>query len=160
MDDSPRLLGSLETASAMSKPLSAHKHVPREPYSRAQISEFGGYYQVPVPAAPDAINNQTSRYQPDPSSVARQTFNPCKAAAGHARMNTREYGTGEPYKFREQVGGIMPGYAGHRPGSRCTHRRPAASETRRARASCQRRPVQAAKDLSNFSRPPCQPAPY
>lgn len=100
----------------MSKPLSALKHVPREPYTRAVISEFGGYVQVPVPAG---VYTQTSRA--DPARVARVTLNPQKEAAGHAYMDTREYGTGAPYTFRQRVGGVMPGYAGHRPGSREVH---------------------------------------
>jgi len=48
-------------------------------------------------------------------------LNPCKAANGHANMHSREYGTGASYTFRDRVDGIMPGYAGHRPGSREIH---------------------------------------
>jgi hypothetical protein len=101
----------------MSKPLSAHRHVGREPYTRAMISPFGGYVQVPVPSAPMALHRQTTRTS-DPASVARTTLNPAKAANGHAEMHTRNYGTGGAYTFRERVGGVVPGYAGHRPGAR------------------------------------------
>ena len=105
----------------MSKPLSAHRHVQREPYSRSVISPFGGYVQVPVPAAPHILHAGTSRVPRDPASVARTTLNPAKAAAGHADMDSREYGTGGRYTFRERVGGVVPGYQGHRPGARDVH---------------------------------------
>ena len=105
----------------MSKPLSAHRHAPREPYTRSVLSPFGGYVQVPVPAAPTILHRGTSRVERDPASVARTTLNPAKAAAGHAGMHTREYGTGGAYTFREAVGGVVPGYAGHRPGARDVH---------------------------------------
>lgn len=38
-------------------------------------------------------------------------------------MHTQNYGTGAPYTFRERVGGIVPGYGGHRPGARDVHHR-------------------------------------
>jgi len=49
------------------------------------------------------------------------TMNPAKAAGGHAEMGSRNYGTGAAYTFRESVGGVMPGYSGHRPGARDVH---------------------------------------
>jgi len=97
----------------MSKPLSAHRHVQTEEYGRALISPFGGYVHVPVPAPVHAA--------PDLARVARTTLNPTKAAAGHAEMDRRghgAYGTGASYTFRDRVGGVMPGYSGHRPGAR------------------------------------------
>ena len=54
----------------------------------------------------------------DPAKSARTQLNPAKAAAGHAEMHTRNYGVGAAYTFRENVKGVMPGYAGHRPGAR------------------------------------------
>ena len=33
----------------------------------------------------------------------------------------RSYGTGGSYTFRERVGGVLPGYTGHRPGARDVH---------------------------------------
>ena len=36
-------------------------------------------------------------------------------------MCASEYGTGAAYSFRESVGGVVPGYAGHRPGARDVH---------------------------------------
>ena len=104
----------------MSRPLSAHKHFEREPFTRSVISEFGGYVQVPVPAPPPAVHAQTMRTK-DPAQAARMTMNPAKAAAGHLRMRSREYGTGGSYTFREKVNGVVPGYAGHRPGARDLH---------------------------------------
>lgn len=101
----------------MSRPHSANKHVMREPFTRTVISEFGGYMQIPVPAAPAAIHAQTLRTT-DPAKAARMTMNPAKAAAGHLKMDTREYGIGGDYGFRGRVGGVVPGYAGHRPGAR------------------------------------------
>ena len=101
----------------MSRPLSAHKHVGREPFTRTVISPFGGYVQVPVPAAPATVHAQTMRTR-DPAKAARMTMNPAKAAAGSLQMGTREYGTGGSYAFREKVNGVVPGYSGHRPGAR------------------------------------------
>ena len=54
----------------------------------------------------------------DPAVSARTRQNPAKAASGHGMMHTRDYGTGGAYAFRERVGGVVPGYAGHRPGAR------------------------------------------
>jgi len=67
---------------------------------------------VPVPAPP---------HPSDPAKSARTTMNPAKAASGHALMHTRDYGTGASYTFRDSVGGVVPGYAGHRPGARDVH---------------------------------------
>ena len=103
-------------AHSMSRPLSAHGHIDREPYGRAVISPFGGYVHVPVPAPPQ---NKMRPY--DGAKAARTTLNPAKAAAGHAEMHSREYGTGGKYAFREAVKGVLPGYAGHRPGARDVH---------------------------------------
>ena len=94
--------------------MSAHRHVPKEPYSRALLSPFGGYLKVPVPAPPQNVMGVAK----DGAAVARTTLNPAKAAGGHSMMQTRDYGTGEAYSFRERVGGVLPGYAGHRPGAR------------------------------------------
>jgi len=106
----------------MSRPLSAHGHVQMEPYGRAMISPFGGYVHVPVPAPPmNAMHGGPS----DPARAARTTLNPAKAAGGHSMMNSREYGTGAAYSFRESVGGVVPGYAGHRPGARDVHHKAA-----------------------------------
>ena len=102
------------------QPLSAHRHIDKEPYSRSLISPFGGYVNVPVPAPPQAKNMMRAQAQ-DPASVSRRTLNPAKAAAGHSMMHTREYGTGEPFSFRERVNGVVPGSAGHRPGARDVH---------------------------------------
>ena len=104
----------------MSKPLSAHRHTPLEQYHRAVISPFGGFTNVPVPAPPSEA--QSSHMVPDHARTARTTLNPAKAAGGHAEMNSRNYGTGAAYTFRERVGGVMPGYSGHRPGARDVHR--------------------------------------
>jgi hypothetical protein len=55
-------------------------------------------------------------------------------------MNSREYGTGGSYPFRERVGGVLPGYAGNRPGARDVHHKmayggvPTFSPPRSARA--------------------------
>lgn len=103
----------------MSKPLSAHRHTPLEQYHRAVISPFGGFTNVPVPAPPSEA--QSSHMVPDHARTARTTLNPAKAAGGHAEMNSRNYGTGAAYTFRERVGGVMPGYSGHRPGARDVH---------------------------------------
>ena len=101
----------------MSRPLSAHGHLPVEGYSRSVVSPFGGYVNVPVPAPPDyAARGREGRM--DPAKSARTQLNPAKAAAGHAEMHTRNYGVGAAYTFRENVKGVMPGYAGHRPGAR------------------------------------------
>jgi hypothetical protein len=132
----------------MSKPLSAHRHVQREPFTRAVISPFGGYVQVPVPKAPPAVHTQTSRTT-DPSSLARTTLNPAKAAAGHAEMNSHNYGTGAPYTFRVRVGGVMPGYSGHRPGARDVAHRMAYGGVPTFNAAPVRRPPGQGQHLSN-----------
>ena len=72
----------------MSRPLSAHAHVPKEEYGRAVISPFGGYVQVPVPRPP--TNAQTSRSPVDEAKQARMNLNPAKAAGGHAEMHSRQ----------------------------------------------------------------------
>jgi len=99
----------------MSKPLSAHRHARTEEYSRAVISPFGGYKEMPVPAPP---MHPAHGGPADPAHQSRTQLNPAKAAGGHAMMRSRDYGTGAEYNFREAVGGVMPGYAGHRPGAR------------------------------------------
>ena len=103
----------------MSRPLSAHGHLKVEPYGRALVSPFGGYVHVPVPAPPNYAGH--NRIGTDGAKAARTMLNPAKAAAGHSMMNTREYGTGGSYEFREAVRGVVPGYAGHRPGARDVH---------------------------------------
>ena len=102
----------------MSRPLSAHGHVQVEQYGRAVISPFGGYVHVPVPAPPSHVG---VRGRGDPAQSARTSLNPAKAAGGHVEMHTRNFGTGAAYTYRESVRGVVPGYAGHRPGARDVH---------------------------------------
>lgn len=131
----------------MSKPLSAHRHVPLEPYHRSVVSPFGGFVNVPVPAPPS--DAQSMHLQRDPAQAARTTLNPAKAAGGHAEMNSRNYGTGAAYSFRERVGGVLPGYSGHRPGARDVHHKMAFGGTPTFNHPESRRPPGQGMNLDN-----------
>lgn len=109
----------------MSRPVSALPGVHLEAHSKVVISKFGGHLQQGVPKPPSVFvqhREPAARPASPPPARAgpagRREVNPAKAQATLFDVASKPAGTGSAYPFRDAVGGIVPGYAGHRPGSR------------------------------------------